>query len=165
MKRLRLVSRLLSWALFGMLIGLGFWQGAGASQPGGWLWSMLAGLVLAGLVFPQWLLRALPAAAMATFAGGLMFSFLPQLQGQNTAIAMMLGAGGAAVLAAVLCLEGRGAIGTAILAGGGHIGLIQVLTAPVMTSPFALWPWSAAALLAVWLCLGAAIGVTARWVT
>ncbi|WP_323768890.1 hypothetical protein [Antarctobacter sp.] len=163
MRRLRFVGCKAGWLALIVLAGLGLWQGAGgaALAPGGWFWSLAAALGLAAVLCPAWMLRALPAASLATLLGGLVFSLLPDLQGQGAAMALMLGAGGAAGLSALLCFGGRAAVGMALLAGGVHIGLMQVLTVAPMASPFVVWPWSAPGLLSVWMAVGTAISLTA----
>ncbi|WP_417209927.1 hypothetical protein [Antarctobacter sp.] len=163
MRRLRSVGRKAGWLALIVLAGLGLWQGAGgaALEPGGWFWSVAAALGLAAVLCPASALRAVPAASLATLLGGLVFSLLPDVQGQEAAMALMLGAGGAAGLSALLCLGGRAAVGMALLAGGVHIGLIQVLTVAPMASPFVIWPWSAPGLLGVWMAFGTVISLTA----
>lgn len=162
MTRLRSWVRLLGWIALVALALVAVWQGAGpvALQPGGWFGTLAAGVVLATGLWPCGMARALPAAALATFLGGVLFSVLPELE-QGAAMALMLGAGGAGCLCAVLCLDGRGAVGAGLLGGALHLGLIEVLTAPPMASPFAIWPWAAPGLLAVWLVVGAVISLTA----
>ncbi|SNS42030.1 hypothetical protein [Antarctobacter heliothermus] len=163
MTRLRSRARMLGWIALVALTLLAVWQGIGpaALRPGGWFGTLAAGLVLAVGLWPGRSARALPAAALATFLGGVLFSVLPQMQGQGAAVVLMLGAGGAACLSAFLFFEGRGAVGVAVLGGALHVGLIEVLTTPPMASPFALWPWSAPGLLAVWLVVGIGISLIA----
>lgn len=163
MTRLRSGARVFGWIALVALAFVAVWQGAGpaALRPGGWFGTLAAGVVLAAGLWPGWTARALPAAALATFLGGVLFSGLPELQGQGAAIALTLGAGGAACLCALLCLDGRGAVGAALLGGALHVGLIEVLTAPPMASPTATWPWAMPGLLAVWLVVGMGISLSA----
>ncbi|WP_443391738.1 hypothetical protein [Antarctobacter jejuensis] len=134
-------------------------------QAGSWSLSLMALVLVAALVAPDALTRALPAATLAVLLGGIFFSQLPEQTGLNPVAKMLQGTVGAAALAALGVFAGRRdvvALGEAVLAGALHAGLLQVLTFAPMLSPFAMWPWLAPVLLLAWVTVvGSLLGVRA----
>ncbi len=167
MTRIRHGVQVCGWLTLAALAVLTLSQGQGVMilQAGSWIVSLIALVLVAALISPRALARALPAAALAVLVGGVFFSLLPEQTGLKPVETMLQGTVGAAALAALASFAGRRdalALGDAILAGAFHAGLLQVMTLAPMVSPFALWPWLAPVLVCVWPVFAALVlGVSA----
>ena len=154
--------RICGWLSLAALALLMLRQGQGVMilQAGGWGISLGALVLVAAVMSPRAVTRALPVAALAVLIGGVFFSRMPEQTGLNPVQTLLLGTVGAAVLAGLAGFAGRRdavALADALLAGALHAGLLQVLTVAPMMSPFAIWPWLAPVLLMVWLVVGLSV--------
>ena len=160
MNRARSWARGAGWIAVLVLAALvaGQDQALGLMVGAPWLGSFVALVVLLALLGPGQMAMAVPAAALATLFGGVLFSTLPEVQGVSPLMLLLLGSGCAAVVAASLCLEGDTRVhsmAAGLVAGVLHVGFMHFLTVAPMASPFDLWPWAVPVMLMVWLSVSA----------
>ncbi|WP_133840831.1 hypothetical protein [Pelagimonas phthalicica] len=129
-----------------------------ATEAGTWIGSLFALSLLLGVLYPQLVTTALPAAGLAVSLGGVIFSLisheppaLPELMLLGVTLPI-------SVISALLYLWGaRRVILIATLAGAWQIALVHILSTAPITSPFLLFPWIIAPIILTWIVTGALI--------